>query len=143
MSRHFLKQEIARVSRKELRARTDSLKRTLLKQRTAIASMRRRLDALERQLERVQKSARRTRDADDVASPKLRFRSAGFKKHRERLGLSAARVGKILGVSQLSVYNWENGKTKPQAKQFLAIAQLRKMGKRDANRRLSAALSQT
>ena len=45
-------------------------------------------------------------------------------------------MAKILGVSALSVYKWESGKTRPRARQIEAIASLRKMGKREALARL-------
>jgi transcriptional regulator with XRE-family HTH domain len=45
-------------------------------------------------------------------------------------------VAKLLGVSTLSVYKWESGKTRPRAKQIEAIATLRRMGKREAAQRL-------
>ena len=41
------------------------------------------------------------------------------------------------GVSALSVYKWESGKTRPRARQLEAIASLRKMGKREAQARLA------
>jgi transcriptional regulator with XRE-family HTH domain len=45
-------------------------------------------------------------------------------------------VAKLLGVSALSVYKWESGKTRPRAKQIEAIATLRGMGRREAAKRL-------
>ena len=38
-------------------------------------------------------------------------------------------MARLLGVSALSVYKWESGKTRPRAKQIEAIAALRGMGK--------------
>ena len=42
----------------------------------------------------------------------------------------AAEMGKLLGVPAQSVYHWETGKTKPRAGQLVAIAAVRKLGKR-------------
>jgi transcriptional regulator with XRE-family HTH domain len=47
------------------------------------------------------------------------------------LGLSARELALLLGVSQLSVYKWEQGKARPRAKQLQAISQLRRLGKKD------------
>jgi len=33
---------------------------------------------------------------------------------RKRLGLSAADYAKLIGVSSLTVYNWEHGRTRPR-----------------------------
>jgi transcriptional regulator with XRE-family HTH domain len=65
-----------------------------------------------------------------------RRRAAGFAQHRKRLGLSAADCGKLLGVSALSVYKWEQGSARPRAKYLPAIAALRTLGKREATKRL-------
>jgi DNA-binding transcriptional regulator YiaG len=42
---------------------------------------------------------------------KSRLRVSGLKAHRARLGLSAKDYGKLMGVSALTVYNWEAGKS--------------------------------
>jgi len=68
----------------------------------------------------------------------LRFSAKGLAAQRKRLGLSAAAVAALLGVSGQSIYKWEEGKTRPRASQLPAIAALRKMGKREANARLAA-----
>ena len=49
---------------------------------------------------------------------------------RERLGLSAEGLGKVLGVSGQSIYNWESGKARPRGDQLAKLSQLRKVGKR-------------
>ena len=58
---------------------------------------------------------------------------------RQRLGLSAREMALLLGVSQISVYNWEQGKARPRAAQLAAIAAVRKLGKREAAERLGQA----
>ena len=45
---------------------------------------------------------------------------------RERLGLSAESLGKVLGVSGQSIYNWESGKGRPRQDQLAKLLQLRK-----------------
>jgi DNA-binding XRE family transcriptional regulator len=138
-----LKTEIQRVARKELRAETQQLKKTVTQYRGQIAQLKRRLQALEQQVRRLGKGGARAGSpaaeaGDDESGPSLRFSAKGLATQRKRLGLSAASVAKILGVSALSVYKWESGKTRPRAKQLEAIASLRKMGKREAMARLEA-----
>jgi DNA-binding XRE family transcriptional regulator len=137
-----LKTEIQRVARKELRAETQQLKKTVTQYRGQIAQLKRRLQALEQQVKRLGKGGGRATAAeaagDDEGGPSLRFSAKGLAMQRKRLGLSAASVARILGVSALSVYKWESGKTRPRAKQLEAIASLRKMGKREAMARLEA-----
>jgi len=134
-----LKTEIQRVARKELRAETQQLKKTVTQYRGQIAQLKRRLQALEQQVRRLGKGSGRAaapEPADDEGGPSLRFSAKGLATQRKRLGLSAASVAKILGVSALSVYKWESGKTRPRARQLEAIASLRKMGKREAMAKL-------
>jgi transcriptional regulator with XRE-family HTH domain len=56
---------------------------------------------------------------------------------RKRLGLSAAEAGLLLGVSALTVYNWEKG-TKPRAAHLPAIAGLRALSKARARKKIEA-----
>jgi DNA-binding transcriptional regulator YiaG len=51
---------------------------------------------------------------------------------RERLELSAADYGELVGVSALTIYNWEKGKTKPREAQLQKWLAVRGIGKRKA-----------
>ena len=57
---------------------------------------------------------------------------------RDRLGLSAERFGKLIGVTGQSIYAWEAGRSVPRAKQLEAIAALRGIGKKEVRARLAA-----
>ncbi len=140
----ILKSEISRVARKELRGETQALKKSNAQYRTQIAELKRRLQSLEQQVKRLGKVTAKAAPAakEESSTPSMRFSAKGFAAQRQRLGLSAAALAKILGVSQLSVYKWEGGKARPRAKQLEAIATLRTMGKREANARLEAADAQ-
>jgi predicted transcriptional regulator len=133
-----LKEEVSRLARKELKSNTDSLKRAVASYRTQIAALKRRVDSLERHVKRVARAKPAAGGAgNEEGGTALRFRPDGLKKHRERLGLSAADAAKIMGVSAVSVYKWENGRTRPRAKQLEAVATLRKLGKKEAAARLA------
>ncbi len=135
-----LKSEISRVSRKELRSETAALRKSVSQYRSQIADLKRRLQALEQQVRRLGRGGRSAKAADDEvdveSGSQLRFSAKGLAAQRKRLGLSAASVARLLGVSALSVYKWESGKTRPRAKQIEAIATLRGLGKREVARRL-------
>lgn len=133
-----LKQEISRLSRKELRAETESLRKAVAAYRREIAALKRRMETLERQHKRVAKvipSKPAEKAGNDVS---LRFRPSGFAQHRKRLGISAREMGLLLDASPISVYKWETGQARPRAKHLAAIASVRKMGKREASKRLEA-----
>jgi DNA-binding transcriptional regulator YiaG len=131
-----LKEEIARLARKELKSNTDSLKRAVSTYRLEIAALKRRVDQLERQAKRSAKASPAKPLEDAESDGQHRWRAAGFAQHRKRLGLSAADCGKLIGVSALTVYKWEGGSARPRAKYLPAIAALRRIGKREAAKRL-------
>lgn len=139
-----LKSEIARIARKELRGETRALKKANAQYRADIAALKRRLADAERALARLAKgagkaAARNPSEADEGSPAQgLRFRVAGFASLRKKLGLSAAEMGKLIGVSAQSVYHWETGKSRPRAAQLAAIAAVRKLGKREVVARLAA-----
>jgi len=131
-----LKSEISRVSRKEVRGETLALKKSISQYRSQIADLKRRVHALEQLVKRAGKARNSSAGAAPEPGGNLRFSAKGLAAQRRRLGLSAASVARLLGVSALSVYKWESGKTRPRAKQIEAIARLRGMGKREAMKRL-------
>ena len=67
-----------------------------------------------------------------------RFSPKWLASHREKLAISAADYAALVGVSALTVYNWEKGKTKPRAKQLAALARVRALKQREAWKRLDA-----
>jgi DNA-binding transcriptional regulator YiaG len=135
-----LKAEIARIARKETRGDLDALKKACASNRREIAALKRQNADLERQLKRAAKGAPRlaTRERKGTSSDErhLRFSSARLASQRKKLGLSAASFAKLIGVSSLSVYKWENGQTRPRRAQLEAIASVRGLGKREAQERL-------
>lgn len=135
-----LKSEIARLAKKEVRAETQALKKASAAYRGEIAALKRRIAGLEAQIKKQSKGAGQrkvVKNAEEDSGAALRFRVAGFAALRKKLGISAAEMGKLLGVSAQSVYHWETGKTKPRASQLAAISAVRKMGKREVAAKLS------
>lgn len=140
-----LKSEISRIARKELRAELDALKKHSMEQRSRLAELRRQIDALARELKRVAKiSSVRSAKADPSAtdgddSVHRRFSPTRLANHRTKLGLSAADYGRLIGVAGQSVYNWEQGKSRPRAAQLEALATVRGISKKEAEKRLAEA----
>ena len=135
-----LKSEISRVARKEVRGETQALKKSISQYRTQIADLKRRMQALEQSVKRQGKAGAKASapQAEEEASTKSRYSAKSLVAQRRRLGLSAAALARLLGVSALSIYKWESGNTRPRAKQIEAIAKLRTMGKRDVAEQLQA-----
>lgn len=140
-----LKSEIARIARKELRAATEGLKKTLSAQKTELTSLRHKVNDLEKSLKflargrtvAVKASMPEEVNASVVAG-RIRFSAKGLATNRHRLGLSAADFGLLVGASGQSVYLWEAGKAQPRSKSLAAIVELRSIGKKEAAQRLAA-----
>ena len=135
-----LKDEIARVARKEVRSEIDSLKKAASTHRAEIATLKRRTHALEQDLRRLSKANPKPRAiaAEDLDPQTLRFSAKGLASQRKRLGLSADDCGLLVGASGQSIYNWESGTARPRTSHLAAIAVLRTLGKKAAASRLEA-----
>lgn len=138
-----LKEEIARVARKEMRSETQQLKKASAHYRSDIAALKRRIAALEQLVGRLSKGTAKKLPgaATDHPTSAFRFSASGLLAQRKRLGLSASEAARLLEVSDQSVYKWENGKTRPRASQFALISALRGMSKKEAASRLATSTS--
>lgn len=128
-----LKSEIARIARKEIRGEVSTVKKASSQHRSAIAALRRELNAVKRQLKAATKGAAKH---EAEAASRHRFQARGLVTHRKTLGLSASAYGQLVGVSGQTIYKWEDGKAHPRAKQLGALAAIRGLGKREAAARL-------
>ena len=131
-----LKEEIARVARKEIRRETSSLKKASTSYRSEIAALKRRVLELERLLRRAGKGAQASVASaanEESVEKGTRFSARSMASQRRRLGLSAAECGLLIGASAQSIYNWEEGKARPRAQHLPAIFALRTLGRRQAN----------
>lgn len=129
-----LKEEVARLARKEVRAEIEGLRKASAQYRSDIAELKRRVTALEKQQNRLESKGPRkpVEPAETEDGTRLRFSAKRLAAQRNKLGLSAAAMGALLGVSAQTVYHWESGKTRPRTQQLASIAALRKVGKREA-----------
>jgi DNA-binding transcriptional regulator YiaG len=136
----LLKNEISRVARKEVRAETASLKKSVSTYRAEIAALKRRAQALELELRRLSKAQAKAVPVEVQAQPAqtIRFTAKGLASQRRKLGLSAQDIGFLVGASGQSIYNWEEGKARPRAKHLPALAALRTLGKKEAAARLAS-----
>ena len=134
-----LKSEITRIARKEIRAEVEGLKKSVSTYRSEIAALKRRSQALEQELKRLQKPAPKPEPMpNNETGQKLRFSAKRLAAQRQRLGLSADAVGLLVGASGQSVYNWEAGKARPRPSHLAAIAALRKLSNTQAAEVLAA-----
>jgi DNA-binding transcriptional regulator YiaG len=131
-----LKEEIARVARKEVRRETAALKKAAATYRSEIAALKRRALEMERELRRLGRNrtpAATVAANDGPTTQGNRFSAKSMASQRRRLGLSASECGLLVGASAQSIYNWEEGKARPRAQHLPAIYALRNLGRREAN----------
>ena len=136
----IMKDEIIRLAKKEVRKEVEGLKKASAHYRSEIAALKRQVAALEKQVARLEKKGpkKTTVEATAGESTKFRFSAKRFCVQRQKLGLSAAEMGSLIGVSAQTIYNWEAEKSKPRQQQLAAIAVVRGLGKRQIKAKLSA-----
>ena len=141
-----LKSEIARVARKEIRSEIEGLKKASAQQRAAMAQMRREITDLHRALKQMQRAAGQAAptpkaesapQADGLGETPRRFSASRLESHRKKLALSAADYGKLVGVTGSTIYNWEQGKSRPTPDMVRMLAFVKLQKAADVAARLS------
>jgi DNA-binding transcriptional regulator YiaG len=135
----LLNERIRRVARREIRGQTQKTRRLTAQHRRDLAALKRQVAALARTVAFLEKQEQRR-----VASPPplaqeakgVRFSARSVRAQRARLGLSAKDFGRLVGVSALTIYSWESGKSRARKKHLPALAAVRRLGKREARKRL-------
>lgn len=136
----ILKDEIRRLAKKEAKAQLSALKTASAQYRRDIAALKRANKALAAKVAHLEARVKKVKSA--AAAPvtengtQVRFSPQWVLGHRQKLGLSQADYAALVGVSPVTIYNWEKGKSRPQIKQLSAWGEIRAMGKREALREL-------
>ena len=132
-----LRSEISRISRKEIRSETTVLRRSSAQHRRDIAELKRVVGDLKKKVALLEKSAWTAGKGDpSVDLENTRFSAKGLASHRQRLGLSGAEFASLAGVSTQTLYNWEQGRSRPREEQMRALVSLRGLTKKEALARL-------
>ncbi len=132
------KTEVTRLARKAIREQIGATKKASGQHRHQIAQLRRQVAMLQKKVAFLEEREKKrlTKPPAAEAAKGVRFSAKWVKRHRNKLGLSAAHYSRLVGVSAMTIYNWERGHSKPRAKQLAAWAAIRGIGKREAQRRL-------
>lgn len=135
-----LKEEIRRLARSEVKQQVGKTRKAAVQYRRDIAKLKRQLGEQEKLIRGLQREVQQPRDgspAEENSFDGVRFSARSVKAQRQRLGLSAADYGRLAGVSTLTIYNWEHGKSRPRQAQLTALIALRGLGKREALKKLA------
>ena len=131
-----LNDKMGRIARKEIKTQTTSTERAAVRYRHDIADLKRQLASLTKRLSVVEKHQPREVAAPPELVETARFRADSVRSHRAKLGISAADYAKLVGVSDLTIYKWESGKSRPRKAQLAMFLAVRGIGKREAMQRL-------
>src|SRR6185437_7233716 len=132
-----LKDEIRRLARKEMKTQAAPVRKAAAQHRREIAALKRQIVALNRKVNFVQKRVPAEQSVAPEALDAVRFSAKSVRAQRARLGISALDYGKLVGVSSLTIYNWEHGKSRPRKQQLAGLVAVRNIGKREALQRLA------
>jgi DNA-binding transcriptional regulator YiaG len=136
-----LKEEISRLSRKEIRSNVDPLRRQVQSLRKSVREQQVVIDRLERALSKmVEQTATQAGTAlyappaEEEEETRARVTPASIRRHRLRLNLSQAELADLLSVSTNTIVRWEKGSSAPRAHHRTALLRIRDMGRRDVAR---------
>ena len=133
-----IKNEITRLARREIRSETLSLRKSSAQHRTGISELKRQAAELKTEVKRLGKlydygiSSQKSQDETVTR----RFSAKSVIAQRKRLGISANDFGKLVGVSAVTIYAWEQGRSRPRKAQVKALGLVRAFGKKQARAKL-------
>lgn len=132
-----LNEHIRRLARREVRAASSAAMRAAALYRREVATLTQRIRELEQRVGMLERE-RGCGMAAAAFPENARFRADGLRSHRARMGISAQDYGRLVGVSALTIYNWESAKARPRKRQLASLLAARSLGKREVMRRLAA-----
>ncbi|MBN1292347.1 MAG: hypothetical protein JXB48_10955 [Candidatus Latescibacteria bacterium] len=132
--------EIIRLSRKEVKAAVQPLKKANNALRKTVLDLKKRISALEsrnNQLQSLQPKTDHPKEFQEIPD-NLRVTSKTIQSLRKKLGLSQESFGKLLGVSSNAVFSMEHkkGQLKPRTATLSNLLALKNMSKREVNKKL-------
>ena len=135
-----LKEEVSRLSRKEIRAQCGPLRKQLQSLRKTVRDQQQQIETLEKALSKmVSQTAGEAGTSlyaptESDGSSRARVTPASIRRHRLRLNLSQAELAHLLSVSTNTIVRWEQGSSAPRAQHRTALLRVRDMGRRDVTR---------
>lgn len=136
-----LKEEISRLSRKEIRSANASLVKSNATLRSSVAALKKEIAGLRVEQKQLSRALSRLAKNAGVEAPHDEFRmtSRNVRALRRRLGLTQAEFAKLVGVSAQSVFLWENkgGRLQFRGGTEAALQEIQGLSAADAQRRLA------
>jgi len=130
-----LKSEISRLAKKEAKAVVAPVKKVNATYRGLIAGLRKQVDALQKEVAILKRAMPKVEKALTANEPECRFwiTGKGVKAMRKKTGLTQEKFGKLVGVSNAAVVNWESHKGKINLRKATGarLQELKGKGKRE------------
>jgi DNA-binding transcriptional regulator YiaG len=129
-----LREEIARLARKEVRNAVSPLKKEVTRLKKRVAELAAKLSDSEKQTGLLVRERRRKKLGSDVGEEQVeatRISGGLIKKLRKKLGISQAQLAALVGVSSPAVAAWEQGRSRPAGDNLKAVVALRGYGRRE------------
>ena len=130
-----LREEIRRLAKKEIKTEVGTTRRAAVQYRRDIAKLKRLVGQQDKEIKHIKKRLQQQQNQSQPTEEQLegvRFSARSVKAQRQRLGLSAADYGRLVGVSGLTIYSWEHEKARPRKALLAALVAVRGIGKREA-----------
>ena len=140
-----LKEEIARISRKETKTAVTQIGKSQTSLRKMVADLKKRVVSLEKENRRLVAEAKKHKalpaQKPSEEAGKARFSAKGIRSLRSKLGVTQAEFAKLAGTTTHSVYLWEKkeGALKLRDKTRQALLSIREMGAKEARAKLDEA----
>ena len=133
-----MKEEIARLARREVRQSVVPLKKEVRGLRARVRDLESRLRAAEKTAKhRAEGCVTPPLEADAEEVEAARINGKWVQSLRSKLNLTQSDLARILGISVSGVRTWEYDLSKPRGKNREALVALRKLGRRDVKNMLA------
>jgi DNA-binding XRE family transcriptional regulator len=135
-----IKDAVTRGARREIRRVATPLRRDARRLRQAFRALREEMTALQAVVapwRRVTPPAPATPMVTDEEAKAARLSPRLIRSLRTRLGLSQAKLARLVGVSAVALAHWETGRSSPSGKHRATVVGLRRLGRREAKRVLA------
>jgi len=140
-----LKDEIARISRKETKSAILRVGKSHTSLKRTVADLKKRVVSLEKENKRLVAEAKKHKASSDLQpveeAGKARFSAKGIRSLRSKLGLTQADFAKLVGTTTHSVYLWEKkeGALRLRDRTREALLSVRTLGAKEAKAKLDDA----
>ncbi|MGA2619334.1 MAG: helix-turn-helix domain-containing protein [Thermoguttaceae bacterium] len=142
-----LRDEICRLAKREIKSNTFSTKQAVVQYRHVLARLKRDVQAQAKEIAFLKAQERKRLGQpeahDDKKLEGVRYSARSVRAQRKRLKLSIEAYASLVGVSPLTIHNWESGKGRPKKQRLAALVAIRGIRRREALARLEALTADT